>query len=431
MTRPILITNTALLTDSSATVVDNQWLLCRDKRIHSFGPMTDIPDTPEVILIDGTDKLLMPGLINAHNHCAMTLFRGLADDLELGEWLNEHIFPAEARHVNPEMVYECSKLAAAEMLLSGTTCVADGYFHETHTAQALCDAGMRAVPCQGIIDFPAPGVPDPAENIAAAEIFLQEWQGKDERINPGIFAHSPYTCSPETLTKAKQLAANYSVPFCIHAAETRQEQQLIIDPQDTSPIRHLFALNLLDKSSVLIHCVWLDDEDREIIQKSGAGVIVCPQSHFKLASGVAQTTEMLAQGIPVGIGTDGSASNNSLDLFREMDILAKSQKSRTLDATAMPAHAVLAAATETNAKILGLPGIGKIATGNSADLILLDLKQPHLQPFYNKDLLVYSGNGSDVHTVIVNGEMVVENKKLLSFDIQECMSRVRQLAAGV
>ncbi len=431
MTRPILITNTALLTDSNAGIVDDQWLLCCDKRIHSFGSMAEMPDIPAAIPIDGTDKLLMPGLINGHNHCAMTLFRGLADDLELGQWLNEHIFPAEAKHVNPEMVYQCSKLAAAEMLLSGTTCVADGYFHETHTARALCDAGMRAVPCQGIIDFPAPGVPDPARNIEAAETFLQEWQGRDERITPGIFAHSPYTCSPKTLTQAKQLAKNYNVPFCIHVAETSREQQLIANPQGTSPIRHLFALNLLDSDSVLVHCVWLDNGDREIISESGAGVIVCPQSHFKLASGIARTTEMMAQGIPVGIGTDGCASNNSLDLFREMDMLAKSQKARTLDATAMPAHAVLATATEQNAKILGLPALGRIREGNSADLILLDLKKPHLQPLYNKDLLVYSCSGSDVHTVIVHGKVVVKNRKLLSFEIQECMDRVRQLAVGI
>ena len=431
MTRPILIKNTALLTDSNAAVADKQWLLCQDSRIHSFGTMATLPDIPEAVIIDGTDKLLLPGLINGHNHCAMTLFRGLADDLELGEWLNEHIFPAEAKHVNPEMVYECSKLAAAEMLLSGTTCVADGYFHETHAARALCDAGMRAVPCQGIIDFPAPGVPDPSQNIAAAEAFLQEWQGKNERITPGLFAHSPYTCSCKTLTQAKQLAEKYSVSFCIHAAESRQEQQLIADPQGTSPIRHLAALNLLNKNTVLIHCVWLDDEDRDIIKESGAGIIVCPQSHFKLASGIAETTEMIQKGIPVGIGTDGSASNNSLDLFREMDILAKSQKARTLDATAMPAHAVLTAATETNAGILGLPNLGRIVTGHTADLILLDLNQPHLQPFYNKDLLVYSGSGSDVHTVIVGGKVVVENRKLVSFDIQECMSRVRKLTAGM
>ncbi len=431
MSSSILITNTTLFTEPKAPLLHDQWLLCRNNAIHSFGPMTSVLDEAEAVQINGQDKLLMPGLINAHNHCAMTLFRGLADDMELNTWLSDYIFPAEAKHVTPEMVYECSKLAAAEMILSGTTCVADGYFHEEETAQALFDAGMRAVPAQGVIDFPAPGVPDPAKNIAAAEQFLLKWQGREELITPGIFAHSPYTCSPQTLQSAKELAKKYNAPFFIHIAESKQEQQLIMDPQGTSPIRHLASLDLLDRDTILIHCVWLDDEDMEIIKKSGAGVVVCPQSHFKLASGIARTTEMDRAGIPVGLGTDGSASNNSLDLFREMDILAKSQKAKTLEATAMPAHAVLTAATVNNAQILGLPQLGKIAPGYKADLILIDIQQPHLRPFYNKDLLVYSANGADVDTVIINGRIVLQERELLSFDMAKCMEKVRNLAAQI
>ncbi len=428
MKQPILITNTTLFTDPDAALLTDHWLLTQGNVIHSFGPMETVPQDNGVSRINGEGKLLMPGLINGHNHCAMTLFRGLADDLELGEWLNEHIFPAEAAHVSPEMVYWCTKLAAAEMILSGTTTVADGYFHEDQAAQALLDAGMRAVPAQGIMDFPAPGVPDPTKNIDAVEAYLLDWQEKDKRIRPGIFAHSPYTCSPKTLQRAKDLASKYQAPFFIHVAESHHEQNLLLDPQGTSPIRHLAALDLLDAETVLIHCVWLDDEDRKIIQESGAGVVVCPQSHYKLASGIAQTSEMMSRGIPVGLGTDGSASNNSLDLFREMDILAKGQKVRTLNATAMPACKALHAATENNAKILGLPKLGCIAAGFKADLILLDLNRPHLQPCYNGDFLVYSANGADVETVIINGELVLSERKLLSFDLGETMTQVRRLA---
>lgn len=428
-TPSILITNVTLFTDPATPLIPSQWLLCKDDCIHSFGSMDTAPVCPEALLLDGTDKFLMPGLINAHNHCAMTLFRGLADDLELGEWLNEHIFPAEAANVNPDMVYWCTKLAAAEMILSGTTTVADGYFHEDQAARALLESGMRAIPAHGIVDFPAPGVPDPAKNIAAVERFLTEWQETSDRITPAVFAHSPYTCSPQTLQRAKKLATQYQVPFFIHIAESKYEQQMLMDPQGTSPIRHLAALELLDSDTVLIHCVWLDDEDRKIIQESGAGVVVCPQSHFKLASGIAKTSDMDRMGIPVGIGTDGSASNNSLDLFREMDILAKSQKLRTLDATAMPARRVLAAATETNARLLGLPRLGKIAPGFRADIILLDMNQPHLQPSYNSDFLVYSCSGADVETVIINGRIILKEHKLLSFDLEECMKEVRKLAA--
>ncbi|MCF8056757.1 MAG: amidohydrolase [Desulfocapsa sp.] len=424
----ILITNVTLLTDPDTPLIASQWILCKGTTIHSFGSMDTVPVCHGALLLDGTDKLLMPGLINGHNHCAMTLFRGLADDLELGEWLNEHIFPAEAANVTPAMVYWCTKLAAAEMILSGTTTVADGYFHEEEAARALLESGMRAIPAHGIVDFPAPGVPDPTNNIAAVETFLTHWQGKSDRITPAVFAHSPYTCSPGTLQQAKKLATKYQVPFFIHIAESKYEQQMLMDPQGTSPIRHLAALKLLDADTVLIHCVWLDDEDRKIIQKNNPGVVVCPQSHFKLASGIAKTSEMDNMGIRIGLGTDGGASNNSLDLFREMDILAKSQKARTLDATAMPARRVLAAATETNAHILGLPQLGKIAPGFKADLILLDMKRPHLQPAYNSAFLVYSTSGADVETVIIDGKLVLQERKLLSFDLEECMTKVRKLS---
>lgn len=427
-TQSLLITNVALFTDPKTSISHQQWLLCTNGTIDSFGAMDTVPSAGDALVLDGTDKLLMPGLINAHNHCAMTLFRGMADDLELGKWLNEHIFPAEAANVNPDMAYWCTKLAAAEMILSGTTTVADAYFHEDHAARALLDSGMRAVPCQGIIDFPAPGVPDPTTNIDAVETYLSKWQGKSDRIIPGVFAHSPYTCSPTTLQRAKTLSTQYNAPFFIHIAESPHEQSMLMDPQGTSPIRHLAALDVLDSNTILIHCVWLDDEDRKIVRESGAGVVVCPQSHFKLASGIAKTSTMDEMGIRVGLGTDGSASNNSLNMFREMDILAKSQKLRTLDATAMPAQRVLAAATTNNANILGLSKLGSITPGFKADIMLLDMHQPHLQPFYNSDFLVYNANGADVDTVIIDGKLLLQNRNFLAFNLEECMNEVRKLA---
>jgi len=393
--------------------------------------MKDVPLIDTTQHIDGTGKLLMPGLINAHNHSAMTLFRGLADDLELSEWLTQHIFPAEAKSVNPEMVYCCSKLAAAEMILSGTTTVADGYFHEDQAARAFLETGLRAIPAQGIIDFPAPGVPDPTQNIKAAEQFLQKWQDKSPLITPALFAHSPYTCSPATLQRAKALARKHNTRLFIHAAESRYEQQMLMDPQGSSPIRHLAALDLLDANTVLIHCVWLDDADRELISNSQAGVIICPQSHFKLASGIAEVTEMKEQGVRTGLGTDGCASNNSLDMFQEMDLLAKSQKLRTLDATSLPAHQALTAATTGNADILGLAKLGEIATGHKADLILLDMDQPHLQPCYSQDFLVYNASGADISTVIIDGKIVLQNKQFTELDIDKCMAEVRALARSL
>ena len=426
--QPLLITDISLITTPDAPILSNQWLLIEKQTIHSFGSMAQLPKRDDAFGIDGKGKIAMPGLINGHNHSAMTLFRGLADDLALNEWLTEHIFPAEAANVNPEMVYWCSKLAAAEMILSGTTTVADGYFHEEDAARAFVDCGFRAIAAQGVIDFPAPGVPDPTRNTAAAEEYLETWKDKYPLITPALFAHSPYTCSPATLQRAKEVARKHNFKLFIHTAESQHEQQMLIDPQGTSPVQHLNNLDLLDADTVLIHCVWLDEKDRATLHKSGAGVIVCPQSHTKLSSGLASVTEMIQMGIPVGLGTDGCASNNSLDMFQEMDMLAKSQKLRTLDATALSAKQALAAATTVNASILGLPQLGQIACGYKADLVLLDMEQPHLQPYYSSDFLTYNCSGSDVDTVIINGEVVLQGREFLSLDIAETLTEVRERA---
>jgi len=373
----------------------------------------------------------MPGLVNLHGHAPMTLFRGLADDLELADWLNNHIFPAEARSVNPEMAYWCALLAAAEMISSGTTLAADGYFHEHDVARAFTDAGLRAVAAQGIIDFPAPGVPDPAKNIEAAATFIQTRQQADSPVRPALFVHSPYTCSNNTLRRAKQLADTTGVQLYIHVAETEHEHTLITEPLAGSPIRHLQALGILDENTVCVHCVWTDREDLAILAGQGSPVVLCPQSHLKLASGMADLPRMLEMNIRVGLGTDGCASNNSLDMFREMDTCAKVQKLHRLDPVAVPATEVLQMATINGAAISGFPGhTGTLAPGSPADLILIDLAQPHLQPFYNADLLVYAASGADVRTVIIDGRIVMEENRLLTIDLDEVLQQVRSLAAA-
>jgi 5-methylthioadenosine/S-adenosylhomocysteine deaminase len=414
-----------------ATLLADAWLLTKGDTIAAIGTAADLQQaqtTRTTTIIDGQGKLLAPGLINAHNHCAMTLFRGLADDLELADWLGKHIFPAEAKYVDPEMVYHCSKLAAAEMILSGTTTVADGYFFEGQAAQAFVDTGIRAVAAHGVIDFPAPGIPDPTKNLETVSAFLDAWQGRHPRITPGIFAHSPYTCCARTLQQAKKLATARQVPFFIHVAESGREQEMIQDPQGTSPVRHLAALDLLDSQTICIHGVWLDEEDIDLLVWSNAGVVVCPQSHLKLASGIAPVTTMIGRGIRVGLGTDSCASNNSLDMFREMDILSKTQKLQTLDATSLPARQALKCATDTNADLLGLGKVGQLLPGYKADLILLDMQQPHLTPFYNQDLLIYAASGPDVYTVIIDGHLVMQDKIILSFDVQATMAEVRKSA---
>ena len=426
-----LFTNCTFLPKAYGNLIHNAFIRVKGDTIAETGDMAELAIPPGARVIDATGKLLMPGLINGHNHCAMTLFRGLADDLDLKTWLHGHIFPAEARHVNPEMVYWCTRLAAAEMILSGTTCVADAYFFSAKSAQALCDCGMRAVIGHGIVDFPAPSVPDPKKNIEAVASFITDWKGSDPRITPAVFAHAPYTCSPATLKKAKELADQTDVRFFIHLAEGQQEMEMIIDPQGTSPVRHLASLNLLGENTVCVHSVWLDDHDLDLIEKTATSVVTCPQSNMKLASGIARVEEMRQRKITVGLGTDGCASNNSLDMFKEMDLLAKIQKVRHQDATAMPAQSVLQCATTGNAKLLGLPRLGHLKAGYKADLIVLDLATPHLTPFYNPDLLVYAASGADVHTVMIDGRIVMENRKILSFDLEETLEKITFLAHQV
>lgn len=426
-----LFTNCTLYTGPGATLEPDSYLLTNSAHIADMGKMTDLVPPSAARTVDCKGHLIMPGLINGHNHAAMTLFRGLADDMELSKWLHEHIFPAEKAHVTREMVYWCSRLAIAEMLLSGTTCVADAYFFSGDSARALSDCGMRAVVGHGIVDFPAPSVPDPKKNISTVADFIEEWLGMDELITPAVFAHAPYTCSPTTLEKAKKLADDRGVRFFTHIAESPKEMEMIIDPQADTPVGHLAALDLLDGNSALVHAIWLSDNDIETLANSKAQVISCPQSNLKLASGIARVPEMLAAGIPVGLGTDGCASNNGLDMFRELDMFAKLYKAKYLDATVIPAATALASATSTNGEILGLPKIGRLAVGNYADLIVIDTNVPHLTPMYNADLLVYSAQGSDVQSTMIHGRMIMENREILSFDLKETKAKVRELAARI
>jgi len=430
MAPEILITDTLLIPGDGTPPVAGAAILIRKGRIAWTGPADRCPAAPGAIRIDGRDHLTMPGLVNMHGHAPMTLFRGLADDLELSSWLEDHIFPAEARHVTPEMVYRCSLLAAAEMVLSGTTLAADGYFHEEEVARAFAAIGLRGITAQGIIDFPAPGIKDPADNMTAAAAFLE--RDFPPLVRPALFAHSPYTCSNHTLIRAKELARQQGVPLFIHVAETRYEQEMIREPRGSSPIRHLDGLGILDQDTVCVHCVWTDDRDLSLLAERGVPVILCPQSHMKLASGMAHLPRMLAAGITVGLGTDGPASNNSLDMFREMDLCAKLQKLHLPDPVAVPARTILDMATRAGVRIAArsdFPGI--IAPNRPADLIMLDISQPHLQPFFSPDLLVYAATGADVRTVIIDGRIVVREGTLQTMDLDTIMAGVRALAREV
>lgn len=380
--------------------------------------------------IDASGSVLIPGLINTHTHLPMVAFRGMADDLTLMDWLHNHIFPVEAQFVNREMVYHSSMLSIAEMILSGTTTFCDGYFFEDGIAEAAIDAGMRGMPCQGFTDFPTADIPEPSQRGAAAEAFIRKWSGASPLIRPALFCHAPYTCSPETLSMIKKIARDFDVPFLIHLAETQGEVADIENRYGKTPARHLHSLDLLDDRTIAVHCVWLDEEEIDILADHGVKVSHTPESNMKLAAGTAPVPAMLERGITVGLGTDGCASNNDLDLILEMGTAARIHKVASMDPTVMDAQTVVKMATIEGAKVLGLDDeIGSIEAGKRADITIIDMDKPHLTPIYDEySHIVYAAGGSDVKTVIIDGRIVMEDRRLLTIDEEEVMARGREIA---
>lgn len=423
----LLVSNGIVLTmDSIDTQIENGAVAIKGEKIVAVGEVDEFLSWDISQTIDACKGIIMPGLVNTHTHLPMSLFKGLADDLPLQVWLDEYIFPAERKYITPESVRIGTLLSCAEMLLSGTTTCCDGYFFEDEIAEAVKACGIRSVLGQGVIDFPAPGMPDPKNNISLAIAFMDKWQAAVPIINPSIFCHSPNTCSTQTLKKAKTAANDRALLFQIHAAETKSEWNQVWSQHRASPIEYLDRIGVLDQNTLLVHTVWVDGNDIDIIAKRRAKVSHNPESNMKLASGIAPVPDLLKAGITVGIGTDGCASNNNLDLFSEMDITAKLHKVNTLDPTVMDARTVIQMATTGGAAAIGLDRqIGSLEPGKEADLIVIDTKNPRLAPLYNPiSQVVYAALGSDVRDVIVAGRMVVRNHKLLTIDLEDLLERV-------
>ncbi len=430
-----IIHNGTIVTVNRDFDIINNGLICIKNGIIetvSSAPSDYIPSGAAVI-IDAKGGIIMPGLVNTHTHLPMTLLRGIADDLPLFDWLNRYIFPLEAKYMNPGNVRLGSLLGCAEMLLSGTTTCCDGYFNEEAVAQAAFESGIRGVFGQGVIDFPAPGIPDPSDNIKTAARFVDKWQNASSLIRPSVFCHSPYTCSEETLKKAKQVTRSKNLLFQIHTSETKNEFDMIKSKHGISPVKYLERSDILDEKTLLVHSVWVDEEDIRIISKHDSKISHNPQSNMKLASGIAPVPEFLKNGITVGLGTDGCASNNDSDLFKEMDVAAKIHKVNLFDPTVMDAKTVIQMATIRGAEAIGLKDeTGSIEKGKQADIIIIDTDSPHLIPMYNPvSHIVYSATGSDVRDVIVAGEIIVKNKKMLSLDIEDIIDKVNQLGARI
>jgi 5-methylthioadenosine/S-adenosylhomocysteine deaminase len=374
----------------------------------------------------------MPGLINAHTHAAMTCFRGIADDMELMDWLNNYIFPAEAQHVSPELAYWGSKLACAEMIRSGTTTFCDMYLFEDETARAAKESGMRCLIGEGLFDFPSPNAKSPDEGLAYTRMLIEKWDG-DPLINVAVEPHSLYTCSPALLKKAKALADEYTLPLATHLLENKAEAKQLKEKLGMRATQFLHEMGFLNDRFIAFHCVVMDDDDIGIFADHGCKVVHNPESNMKLASGVAPISAMLARGITVGLGTDGCASNNNLDMLLEMDTAAKLEKVARLDPTVMSASTVTRMATSDGAKVLGMDDIvGSLKVGMKGDVIIIDLDRPHLTPLYNVcSHLVYAARGDDVRDALINGTLVMENRHLLTIDEHEVMDRVRRIAGRI
>jgi 5-methylthioadenosine/S-adenosylhomocysteine deaminase len=435
MNYDIVVHNGTLVTVNSQFDIILDGIVCiRDQYIEKIATRTAGAGLPPARkTIDAGGAIVLPGLVNTHTHLPMTLFRGLADDLPLQEWLEKHIFPAEAKHIGPQAVRIGTQLACAEMTMSGTTTCCDGYFLEEHVAKAVRDSGLRAILAQGVIDFPAPGIRNPSDNIKHAVSYVKKWLRASSLLAPSIFCHSPYTCSTETLKKAKSAASSHNLLFQIHAAETKQEWDRIQSEYGKSPIQYLDQIGILDQHTLLVHCVWIDDDDIDIMAKRNIKVSHNPESNMKLASGIAPLEKLLNAGISVGLGTDGCASNNTLDLFRAMDMCAKLHKVNTLDPTALPAKTVVQLATILGARALGLEkDIGSLEVGKQADLITVDTHQPHLTPMYNPaSHLVYVANGNDVKTSIIGGKIVMEDGNLLAVNLDEILKKTAPIAESI
>jgi 5-methylthioadenosine/S-adenosylhomocysteine deaminase len=370
----------------------------------------------------------MPGLVNTHTHAAMTLFRGLADDVPLMRWLNDHIFPAEAA-LDPHQVYCGALLACAEMILSGTTTFCDMYLFEDAVARAVQAAGMRAVVGEVLFDFPSPNYGPVEQGFDYTANLIARYRD-DPLITIAVEPHSPYLCSPDLLQRAFELAGRHGLPMVTHLAETVSEVQTVQQRYGRTPVEHLEQLGVLGPHVLACHCVQLSETDIERLRRYDVKVSHNPESNMKLASGIAPVPDLIAAGVCVGLGTDGAASNNNLDLFLEMDTAAKLAKAHRLDPTALDAATVLRMATSAGARALGLEArIGSLEPGKRADVILLDMHQPHLTPLYHPaSQLVYAAKGSDVATVIINGRIVMQDGRILTFDVDQAMADVNRIA---
>ncbi len=382
--------------------------------------------------IDASGDVVLPGLVNTHTHAPMVLYRGLADDLALMDWLQHYIFPAEARTVSPEFVRVGTRLAALEMIESGTTTFADMYYFEDEIARATREIGLRAVLGETIIGFPVADAKTPADSLARAATLIKTYRD-DDLITPAVAPHAPYTVDRDTLVACRALASRFGVPVLIHVAETQDEVKTIRDKTGLSPVAYLESIGFWGPRTIAAHMVWVGDEDLPILERHQVGIAHNPESNMKLASGTAPIPKYLAAGLNTGLGTDGAASNNTLDMFGAMRQAALLHKLATGDPRAVPASTAVEMATLGGARALGLDGqVGSLEPGKRADIIVVSMRDARQTPMYNAvSHLVYVSHGDDVQTTIVNGRVLMRDRKVLALDKAAVLADARKMAEKV
>jgi len=434
----LLVIGGAVITmDAQHRVIEDGAVVVRGDSIVAVGPTAELePKFEAARTIDAHGAIVMPGLINGHAHAAMSLFRGIADDRSLEDWLHKYIFPAEARNVTEDFVSWGTRLGILEMLRGGITTYADMYYFEDAVARVTKEAGMRGMLGETIIDFPAPDNKTLPQAFDYTQKYLDHWKG-DSLIVAAVAPHSMYTCSEKTLQDAAALARRNQAAILIHVAEAPFELEQSRNKYGLSPVAYLARAGILGPDVVGAHCIWVDHADIATLAHFGVGCIHNPSSNMKTAAGVMPVVEMLAAGEAIGLATDGAASNNDQDLFQEMDLAAKLQKLARMDSRALPAEQVVEMATITGARALHLEKqIGSLEAGKKADLILVDTTAPHATPMYNiYSQLVYALKASDVRTVVIGGKIVMQDRQMLTLNEKEVLAKAqeykKQIAASL
>ena len=430
MSQRILLKNAQIVTlDNDNNVYTDYCIGIVGKTINYVGVYLPEVEINYQKVIDCKGKTIMPGFVNAHNHAAMTVFRNYADDMKLMDWLFNKIFPLEDK-LTGEGAYWASMLAIVEMIKSGTTTFADMYFFMDQTAEAIGQSGIRAAISRGLQGDSESGIDYRLkENL---DLFKEYNNGFEGRLKVNLGPHSVYTCTADYLKKVAGFAEQYNIPMQIHLSETADEVANCIEKYKKSPVKLLDEIGMLNNRLVAAHCVMVDDEDIYLLAQNNVNVVHNPGSNMKLASGIAPIEKMMKKGINIALGTDGASSNNNLDMLEEVRLAALLQKYINNDPTSLPVDTVLKMATSNGAKSLGFENTGYISVGAVADLIIINTEKAQYYPKYNiKSAIVYSGNSSDVETVIIDGKIVMEKNKILTLDEERILFEVQRISEQI